>query len=129
MELVDPSMNGGFPEGDVLRCFHTGLLCVQGDPVARPAMSSVVMMLGTDTISLQAPSRPGFIARDKQPKHGGVDAGLGTGMHNSMYFCMVQSDEVVPKKHLLVRIVKCIQFVQHFDYQHISQQRVIKERQ
>ncbi|CAL5027170.1 unnamed protein product [Urochloa decumbens] len=63
MELVDPSMNGSFPEGDVLRCFHIGLLCVQGDPAARPVMSSVVMMLGTDTISLQAPSKPGFVAR------------------------------------------------------------------
>ncbi|CAL5031747.1 unnamed protein product [Urochloa decumbens] len=64
MELVDPSMNGSFPEGDVLRCFHIGLLCVQGDPAARPVMSSVVMMLGTDTISLQAPSKPGFFATD-----------------------------------------------------------------
>ncbi|TVU38676.1 hypothetical protein EJB05_12060, partial [Eragrostis curvula] len=64
MELVDPSMNGSFPEGDVLRCFHIGLLCVQVDPAARPVMSSVVMMLGTDTISLQAPSKPGFFARD-----------------------------------------------------------------
>ncbi|CAN6248859.1 unnamed protein product [Urochloa humidicola] len=64
MELVDPSMNGGFPEGDVLRCIHIGLLCVQGDPAARPVMSSLVMMLGTDTISLQAPSKPGFFATD-----------------------------------------------------------------
>jgi hypothetical protein len=64
MELVDPSMNGSFPEGDVLRCFHIGLLCVQADPAARPVMSSVVTMLGTDTISLQAPSKPGFFARD-----------------------------------------------------------------
>ncbi|CAN6275860.1 unnamed protein product [Urochloa humidicola] len=62
MELVDPSMNGSFSEGDVLRCFHIGLLCVQGDPAARPVMSSLVMMLGTDTISLQAPSKPGFFA-------------------------------------------------------------------
>ncbi|CAL5083322.1 unnamed protein product [Urochloa decumbens] len=56
-ELVDPSMGGSFPEGDVIRC-------VQGDPAARPVMSSVVMMLGSDTISLQAPSKPGFFARN-----------------------------------------------------------------
>uniref|UniRef100_A0A0A9BPJ2 Protein kinase domain-containing protein n=1 Tax=Arundo donax TaxID=35708 RepID=A0A0A9BPJ2_ARUDO len=62
MELVDPSMGGSFPEGDVLRCVHIGLLCVQGDPAARPVMSSVVMMLGTDTVTLQAPSKPGFFA-------------------------------------------------------------------
>ncbi|TKW15025.1 hypothetical protein SEVIR_5G204300v4 [Setaria viridis] len=88
MELVDPSMNGSFPEGDVLRCFHIGLLCVQGDPAARPVLSSVVMMLGTDTISLQAPSKPGWVLRQgQQPKHGGADdvgAGLRTGMQNSL---------------------------------------------
>ena len=63
-ELVDPSLGGSFPEGDVLRCIHIGLLCVQGDPAARPVMSSVVTMLGTDTVTLQAPSKPGFFVRN-----------------------------------------------------------------
>ncbi|CAN6168296.1 unnamed protein product [Urochloa humidicola] len=63
-ELVDPSMGGSFPEGDVIRCVHIGLLCVQGDPAARPVMSSVVMMLGSDTITLHAPSKPAFFARN-----------------------------------------------------------------
>jgi hypothetical protein len=54
-QLVDPSLGGSFPEGDGLRCIHIGLLCVQGDPVTRPVMSSVVMMLGSDTFSLQSP--------------------------------------------------------------------------
>ncbi|CAN6211874.1 unnamed protein product [Urochloa humidicola] len=64
VDLVDPSMGGSFPEGDVIRCVHIGLLCVHGDPAARPVMSSVVMMLGSDTITLQAPSKPGFFARN-----------------------------------------------------------------
>ncbi|XP_062190112.1 cysteine-rich receptor-like protein kinase 6 [Phragmites australis] len=63
-ELVDPSMGGSFPVGDVVRCIHVGLLCVQGDPADRPVMSSVVMMLGTDTVTLQAPSKPAFFARN-----------------------------------------------------------------
>ena len=63
-ELVDPSLGESFPEGDVLRCIHIGLLCVQADPAARPVMSSVVMMLGSDTVTLQAPSKPGFFARN-----------------------------------------------------------------
>ncbi|CAN6211875.1 unnamed protein product [Urochloa humidicola] len=63
-ELVDPRMTGSFPVGDVLRCVHIGLLCVQGDPVARPVMSSVVMMLGSETVTLPAPSKPAFIARN-----------------------------------------------------------------
>ncbi|WVZ66198.1 hypothetical protein U9M48_015456 [Paspalum notatum var. saurae] len=60
--LVDPSMGGSFPEGDMLRCIHIGLLCVQGDPAARPVMSSVVMMLSSDTVALQPPSKPGLFA-------------------------------------------------------------------
>ncbi|KAM0869990.1 hypothetical protein ACQ4PT_040314 [Festuca glaucescens] len=63
-ELVDPCMGGSFPVGDVLRCIQVGLLCVQGDPVARPIMSSVVMMLGSDTVSLQAPSKPVLFTRN-----------------------------------------------------------------
>jgi hypothetical protein len=62
-ELVDPSMGGSFAEGDALRCIHIGLLCVQGDPAARPVTSSVVMMLSSDNFSLQSPSKPGFFAR------------------------------------------------------------------
>jgi len=67
-ELADPSMGGSFPAGDVIRCVHVGLLCVQGDPAARPVMSAVVMMLGSDTVTLQAPSKPGFFARSNSTK-------------------------------------------------------------
>jgi hypothetical protein len=63
MDLVDPSMNGTFPEGDLLRCCHIGLLCVQADPAVRPVMSSVVMMLSSDTVALQAPSKPAVFTR------------------------------------------------------------------
>ena len=62
-ELVDPGMSGSFPVGDVLRCIHIGLLCVQGDPAARPVMSSVVMLLGSDTITLPSPSKPASFAK------------------------------------------------------------------
>ncbi|XP_062187735.1 cysteine-rich receptor-like protein kinase 6 [Phragmites australis] len=59
-EIVDASMGGSFRDGDVLRCIHIGLLCVQGDPAVRPVMSSVMMMLSSDTITLQRPSKPSF---------------------------------------------------------------------
>lgn len=62
--MIDPCMGGSFPEGEVLRCIHVGLLCVQGDPAVRPVMSSVVTMLGSDTATIQAPSKPAFFARN-----------------------------------------------------------------
>ncbi|CAN6372299.1 unnamed protein product [Urochloa humidicola] len=64
MELVDPSMGGSSREADVMRCIHIGLLCVQHDPAVRPAMSSVVTMLSSDTVALHVPSKLGFFARN-----------------------------------------------------------------
>ena len=61
--LIDPCLGDSFSRTDALRCIHIGLLCTQGDPAARPAMSSVVTMLGSDTVSLQAPPKPVFYAR------------------------------------------------------------------
>jgi hypothetical protein len=45
---------------DLLKLINIGLLCVQDNPADRPAMSAVNVMLSSDTVSLQAPSRPTF---------------------------------------------------------------------
>uniref|UniRef100_A0A0E0J4F6 Uncharacterized protein n=1 Tax=Oryza nivara TaxID=4536 RepID=A0A0E0J4F6_ORYNI len=74
LEMVDPSMNSFFSESDVMRCIHIGLLCVQGDPAERPVMSSVVLMLGTDTVELHAPAKPTLFARK-----GGEESGVASG--------------------------------------------------
>jgi serine/threonine protein kinase len=63
--IVDPRMGPGFSRSDVRQCVHVGLLCVQEDPADRPVMSSVVMMLGSDTVSLRNPSSPGFYGRNR----------------------------------------------------------------
>ncbi|XP_073056026.1 cysteine-rich receptor-like protein kinase 15 isoform X2 [Primulina eburnea] len=42
----------------ILRCIHIGLLCVQDNPSDRPAMGSVVFMLGSSIMSLPAPFEP-----------------------------------------------------------------------
>lgn len=47
---------------EVLRCVHVGLLCVQQDPVDRPDMSSVVLMLGSE-VDLPQPEPPGFFMK------------------------------------------------------------------
>ncbi|EEC82192.1 hypothetical protein OsI_26331 [Oryza sativa Indica Group] len=76
-EAVDPVMGGGFSWSDVMRCIHIGLLCVQENPADRPVMSSVVMMLGSDTVSLRAPSKPAFCARRNGGGGGGAGASSG----------------------------------------------------
>ncbi|CAM0912898.1 unnamed protein product [Alopecurus aequalis] len=60
LDMMDRCLSTTFSESGVLRCIHVGLLCVQENPADRPLMSSVVVMLGSDTVSLAAPSKPGF---------------------------------------------------------------------
>ena len=60
-ELIDPALGSHFQQEQVLRCIHLGLLCVQEFPKDRPSMSSVVFMLGCDTLNLPAPKHPAFI--------------------------------------------------------------------
>ncbi|XP_073006007.1 cysteine-rich receptor-like protein kinase 6 [Typha latifolia] len=62
-EVMDPSLGNHYPRSEMLRCIHIGLLCVQEDPVDRPSMSTVVVMLSSETVSLEAPARPAFCVR------------------------------------------------------------------
>ncbi|URE27546.1 Cysteine-rich receptor-like protein kinase [Musa troglodytarum] len=60
LEIVDPTLGAHYQRSDLLRYMHIGLLCVQEKPNDRPTMSIVVVMLNSETLSLRAPSRPGF---------------------------------------------------------------------
>ncbi|TVU38672.1 hypothetical protein EJB05_12056, partial [Eragrostis curvula] len=63
MEIMDSSLSSLAPRDQMLKCLHIGLLCVQDDPVDRPMMSVVNIMLSSSTVTLQAPSRPAFCVR------------------------------------------------------------------
>lgn len=60
LELMDPLLADSCSEEEFLRCMHIGLLCVQEDAHDRPSMSSVVLMLNRDTVTLSQPERPAF---------------------------------------------------------------------
>ncbi|XP_052210680.1 G-type lectin S-receptor-like serine/threonine-protein kinase RKS1 isoform X6 [Diospyros lotus] len=59
-ELLDPQVEGSIPMSEILRCMQVGLLCVQKCPKDRPTMSTVLLMLITETIVLPQPKQPGF---------------------------------------------------------------------
>ncbi|KAH0763098.1 hypothetical protein KY290_019171 [Solanum tuberosum] len=60
-ELTDPVLtNESTPTNEVMRCIHVGLLCVQVNPMDRPSMSNVVMMLTNDSLQLPVPKQPAF---------------------------------------------------------------------
>ncbi|XVF17405.1 hypothetical protein REPUB_Repub10bG0119400 [Reevesia pubescens] len=60
MELIDQLLIDSCVATEVLKCTHVGLLCVQEDPADRPTMSSVVVMLASETITLPLPTEPAF---------------------------------------------------------------------
>ncbi|XP_057962685.1 G-type lectin S-receptor-like serine/threonine-protein kinase At1g11410 [Malania oleifera] len=60
LEIVDCSMGNSWKELEVLRCIQVGLLCVQGDAVDRPTMSTVVFMLSNE-VAIPSPKQPAFV--------------------------------------------------------------------
>ncbi|KAH9688857.1 cysteine-rich receptor-like protein kinase 10 [Citrus sinensis] len=60
LELMDPVLKQSCMAAELLKCIHIGLLCVQEDPADRPNMSSVAVMLASDTVSLPQPTQPAF---------------------------------------------------------------------
>jgi hypothetical protein len=60
-EMIDPYLREDYSsQEDILRCVHIGLSCVQEDPVDRPNISAINIMLDSSTVPRQAPSRPAF---------------------------------------------------------------------
>nr|ABE88080.1 hypothetical protein MtrDRAFT_AC147431g45v2 [Medicago truncatula] len=60
LEIIDPIHKESYIESEVLRCIHNGLLCIQEDAADRPTMSTVVLMLGSDTMPLPKPMKAAF---------------------------------------------------------------------
>ena len=53
-------MADSYLRNEVLRCLHIGLLCVQENPVDRPTMASIVLMLNSYSITLPSPQNPAY---------------------------------------------------------------------
>ncbi|PON85327.1 Cysteine rich receptor like kinase [Trema orientale] len=59
-ELMDPLAADSCDTDEFLRYLHIGLLCVQEDAYDRPSMSSVVVMLKSESTTLCQPKRAAF---------------------------------------------------------------------
>ncbi|XP_066400148.1 cysteine-rich receptor-like protein kinase 10 isoform X2 [Miscanthus floridulus] len=61
VEIIDDSLGRNYSETEVLKCVNIGLQCLQQNPMDRPKMSDVMVMLNdVDTSSLPAAARPTF---------------------------------------------------------------------
>ncbi|CAN6921680.1 unnamed protein product, partial [Brassica oleracea] len=59
-ELVDPDVGESCDSNEVIRFIHIALLCVQENPKDSPTLSTIIMMLTSNTITLPVPHQPGF---------------------------------------------------------------------
>ncbi|KAK3431769.1 hypothetical protein EUGRSUZ_E03635, partial [Eucalyptus grandis] len=59
-DFIDPQLPNSFDLSEVVKCIQIGLLCVQQHPGDRPNMSSVLLMLDSESASLPQPKQPGF---------------------------------------------------------------------
>ncbi|KAI4342938.1 hypothetical protein MLD38_027500 [Melastoma candidum] len=60
LELLDSVVNETYSASEVLRCIQVGLLCVQEHAEDRPIMSTVLLMLGSESATMPQPKNPGF---------------------------------------------------------------------
>ena len=65
MELLDPILRDAYSRNEVIRCIQIGLLCVQEDPVDRPTMATIVLMLNSYSVTLPLPNQPAFFIHSK----------------------------------------------------------------
>uniref|UniRef100_A0A2P2NYI3 Uncharacterized protein n=1 Tax=Rhizophora mucronata TaxID=61149 RepID=A0A2P2NYI3_RHIMU len=60
LELLEETIGDSYSLSEVLRCLQVGLLCVQERAEDRPTMSSVFLMLSSETATMPHPKTPGF---------------------------------------------------------------------
>lgn len=83
LDFIDPNLIENCPVSVALRWFHIALFCVQEDPNDRPPMSSVVLMLGSETANLPTPAaRPLSVGRSFMSDQSST-TGTGTGFLTS----------------------------------------------
>ncbi|XP_042383203.1 G-type lectin S-receptor-like serine/threonine-protein kinase RKS1 isoform X1 [Zingiber officinale] len=61
LQVVDQDLVEQCQAQQILRCIHIGLLCVQDDPIQRPTMANVVLMLNNHFVGLPTPLAPAFL--------------------------------------------------------------------
>jgi hypothetical protein len=60
LDLLDPTLGESYSRDEVIKCLHIGLLSVQNDPVDRPTIESIGLMLNSYSIPLPPPQQPAY---------------------------------------------------------------------
>ncbi|XP_039156116.1 cysteine-rich receptor-like protein kinase 10 [Eucalyptus grandis] len=65
LKVLDPAIVDSNSRDQVLRCLHICLLCIQEDPAIRPTMTTVVLLLSSNSITPPSPQHPAFFVQMK----------------------------------------------------------------
>jgi hypothetical protein len=60
LDLLHPTLGESYSRDEVIKCLHIGLLSVQNDPVDRPTIESIGLMLNSYLIPLPPPQQPAY---------------------------------------------------------------------
>lgn len=61
---MDSELETNYQSNEVIRCIHIALLCVQNDPEERPNLSTIILMLTSNSIALPVPQSPIYEGMD-----------------------------------------------------------------
>ena len=62
VQMIDPAIIETCDEKEALRCIEVGLLCTQAESQLRPPMSTVTLMLSSESVTyLPDPTKPAFV--------------------------------------------------------------------
>ncbi|XP_018445500.2 cysteine-rich receptor-like protein kinase 11 isoform X1 [Raphanus sativus] len=88
LELVDPAIGRNYQSNEVTRCIHIALLCVQDNPDDRPMLSTIILMLISNTMTIPLPRFPSsfMYSRNKLDQVSeGYDSSQFTGQRSVGY--------------------------------------------
>nr|POE75293.1 cysteine-rich receptor-like protein kinase 29 [Quercus suber] len=77
--LIDPTLRSG-PIAEMMRCIHIGLLCVQQNVADRPNMTSVLLMLNSNSVALPAPTQPASFLQSNLPSAESLQQGINSSV-------------------------------------------------
>ncbi|XVE51176.1 hypothetical protein DITRI_Ditri02bG0018400 [Diplodiscus trichospermus] len=101
MELLDPILRDSYSRNEVTRCIQIGLLCVQEDPLDRPTMATIVLMLNSYSVTLPMPKKPAFFlhsrTEEKMPSSWGLESDQSTSQSKPLSVNEVSITELDPR--------------------------------
>jgi len=88
-DFIDPQLPNSFDLSEVVKCIHVGLLCVQRHPDDRPNMSTVLLMLDSESASLPQPKQPGFYI-ERSSENADVEMSQRDGNSNKITITLLE---------------------------------------